>query len=535
MLLAVLCTALHSAQAFHPVVSVGSVPELSRAVKIVADLSQKSDFSGAAAALELLPKGDARVQWDDSAVPESSRFDYAKQRDVVMEEWQKASPLFHFSLVKGGGNIRVVFGANASTSKNQDLSGMSLDWSEDPTKPRLTIKLDIQQKGGPVDPALLHNELSFGLGTYFGIAKLPIEGSIMAGTAATSSPIAPLRMEVGIANDNMNVCNKIRDSIARSVPVAFDPPALECDLPKIDLGLVVQGKLVPFKVPVKNAGSGTLVCRLVPDCSCFAVAGPRGIAAGSTYEAPAQMSTKEFSGIIEGGVLRHEMYLLTNDPANPVKTIPVEIKVTPRYRMQPNRQVLVADGNGTVSCVAYLFFPADHPLEVTSAESLGLPGEVTFEKWEGMMADPELSEGPLPRKGYKFTLKVKNIPEGSQFGTNIAVTTDDADFAQILYPVWMQKGIVTQPASLFMGEVGAARRTMSFVLSRPGKDFKITGLRSDSKHIVATAEQTTPGTYRISVVYDGQGASGDYRATVIVTTDDPIQKEIDVPIAGTVR
>jgi len=234
--------------------------------------------------------------------------------------------------------------------------------------------------------------------------------------------------------------------------------------------------------------------------------------------------------------MHHTLWLMTNDPAKPAQAVPVTIKVTPRYRMLPSRQVVIADQKGNMTYHAYLFYPPSHPLEVTSAESAGLPGKVTFEPWSGQMADPEMNEGPLPRKGYKFTLTLQGIPDGSQFGTNIAFGTDDPSFPQILYPVFVQKGIIAQPPTVFMGEVGTAPRRMAFLVTRRGKPFNIVGVTTDSKHLAASVQSTDiPGEYKVSVDFDGKAIAGDYRATVIVKTDDPAQREIDVQVTGTIR
>jgi len=527
MLMAAVAFALQTAGSLNAMLSIGSDPELSTAMEKVADLTQDGKFGEARAALSFLPHKQVNVDWDDSGVPNSSRFDFAKQRDAVIGEWASASPLAMLSLGKTNPGIRVMFAHG---------SGMKETWSNDPAQPRLTLEIGLKQGPGPVDPASVHNDFSFAVGSFFGVAKLPMAGFVMAGNDDATQPLRPNRIEISIANANLQVCRDVQEAVRKSQAVEFNPPALSGTFPAIDLGTVLQGTPAPFKIGVSNAGKGPLVFAIVPDCGCISTSRPVVVQPGKSLDGIARLDTTEFSGIARGGVLNHTLVLLTNDPAKPATTIPLTIKIAPRYRMLPTRQVLIADKNGDVTFHAYLYFPTDHPMEVSSAESQGLPGTVDCAPWQGNLADPELNEGPLPRKGYEFTLHLKNVPEGSQFGTNIAVATDDVTFPVITYTVFVQRGILALPPQIFMGEIGAAPRRISFLVSRPGRDFKITAVKTDSKHIEATvAPAGGVGEYRVSVLYDGKEVPGDFHGTVIVTTDDPDQKEIDVAVTGTVR
>jgi hypothetical protein len=321
------------------------------------------------------------------------------------------------------------------------------------------------------------------------------------------------------------------DQVQKSTVIAGDNPALAEDPPPIDMGSVLQGTKAPVDVILKNSGTGKLAYWLIPDCNCFSSKFSRGqIETNGSVKVPVEMDTTEFAG-----TLHKALFVFTNDATNPIRRIPITVAITPRYRMLPPKQTVVADSD-EITFTAYLFTPKDHPLKVKQAEAEGLPGTVTFEPWEGVLADPDMNEDALPRKGYKFNLKVKAIPDGMHIGTSIRVTTNDPVFDEIVYQVFVQKGIIAMPPSLFMGEIGAAHRTMALVVSRPGKAFNVTGIEVDSTHISATfAPAKTVGEYRVTVTYDGKAASGDYRATILIKTDDPKQPVIQVPVAATVR
>src|SRR5690242_6833564 len=103
MLAAVLAIAFQGAQSDAVpagVLPYGSSPELSQAVQKIAKLTQAGDPAGAKALLRLLPGRHIKVQWDDAAVPESARIDYANSRDTVFHEWKNAVGLSDFEVVK---------------------------------------------------------------------------------------------------------------------------------------------------------------------------------------------------------------------------------------------------------------------------------------------------------------------------------------------------------------------------------------------------------------------------------------------------
>ncbi|HVT11055.1 MAG TPA: hypothetical protein VHE55_02215 [Fimbriimonadaceae bacterium] len=527
MLIAVAALAIQTVAPLRPTLSIGCSREIGAAVEKIAKLTEAKDFKGAAAALHLIPGRETNVAWDDQSVPGGSRYDFGRSRDLAMAEWGTAVGLTQFVVSKTAPDIAFSFVPDG---------GMTLEWSDDLSKPRLTVKIGVKKGDAPVDPTTVHNDVAYAIGTYLGITKLPLPGLLMSGVDDATQILRLSGIEAAIARDNVTSCEKVAEQVGRSLPVSSGMPSMEADPQPVKLGPIIQGMPIELSFAIKNTGAGTLLFRIIPDCSCFSTQRTQVLQPDKSEDAKARMDTTNFSGMVQNGLVRHNLYLLSNDPAHPVRQIPVEVKITPRYRLLPDRQVVIADDNGNVTYTAYLYAPADHPLTVTSAESQGLPGAVTFEPWSGIMADPDLNEGPLPRKGYKFTLKLKGIPDGMQLATNILIGTDDPNFAQISDQVFVQKGIIVLPPQVSLGEVGKAPRKRSFFVTRRGKPFSILSADVDSKHLDATFETTqTPGEFLVTVSYDGQAPKGDYHATVTITTDDPNQKTIKIPVTGTVR
>lgn len=519
MLVAVAAIAFQTVRPQQLLLAIGSSPEIAHAFQTVAALTEKKDFAGAKVALHLLPSEDIRVKWDDSALSPKSRFDVQRQRDRAFQEWSNACPI-HFTVVKDSPDIAFVL---------QSGPGSNVVWSDKTSDARLTQRIGFN--GAALNLFAIHNDVSFALGLYAGINKLPIEGLLMAGSDdSISHDLSIIPLESNIANGNLNACRRLRDAIDKSQVVSSGLPTLTGDFKPIDMGKVLQGTKIPLDFSITNSGAGMLSFKIIPDCSCFATTAIQFVDPGKSKPAKAQMDTLSFAGPVH-----HRLFVVSNDAVQPIREIPVTVYVTPRYRMLPEHQVIIADEKGEAVHEAFLYFPSDHPITITSAVSQGLPGDVTFEPWQGDMADPVLKEGALPRKGYKVSLKLKDIPDGAQLGTNIVLGTDDSNFPSISYTVGVQKGIVALPPSVYMGEMGAAPRTVPFVLTRPGLPFNITDIQSDSAHIKASYKQSVPGEYRVTIVYDGKAAVGDYHATISIKTDDPKQKLIEVAVQGTVR
>lgn len=522
MLAAIFAFALQGSPVERPVLPVGCSPVVSHLANRIAELTEKGDFSGAKSAANLLPHRKVNIEWDDSGAPEKVRYDYTRVRDQVLFDWHRFATVASYEVVKTGGDIKVIFAEG---------SGVKLEWSEDPKAPRLTAKIGLAEGKGSLDPATLNNEFSFAVGSYLGVAKLPLPGHVMAGAEITPpAPLRPNPFESSIANQTVLVSEQIKALADRSQVMKSGLPTVGSKFEAVNLGKVYQGDVPKQEFEVKNSGTARLAFKIIPDCNCFSTTAMRVAAPDETLTIEAQMATDLFWGTVH-----KTLYLFSNDADNPVTEIPVTVNIKPRYRILPPTQTYVAGDKG-VTVEAFLFAPDDRPIKITSAESQGLPGEVKVERWSGMLADPDMGEGELERKGYKLKIHIPDVPDGSQFGTNIVIATDDPNFSAINYPIHVQKGIVVSPLNVYLGEVGAASRTVALTVSRPGQPFEITRIESDSEHISASFTRLGESAdgYRLAVVFDGKAAKGDYRANLTIVTNDPKQPKLIIPVSATV-
>src|ERR1044072_4971994 len=115
MLAVLLALTLRYSAAERPALPMGSSPVIAKAVNHIAELTEKADVAGATTALRLLPSRKVRIQWDDSGAPEASRFDFARVRDQVLNDWTLMASLISYEVVKQDGDLKVTFAEGPET------------------------------------------------------------------------------------------------------------------------------------------------------------------------------------------------------------------------------------------------------------------------------------------------------------------------------------------------------------------------------------------------------------------------------------
>jgi hypothetical protein len=235
------------------------------------------------------------------------------------------------------------------------------------------------------------------------------------------------------------------------------------------------------------------------------------------------------------GTQHKTLALYTDDPQTPAQEIPVTFKALPAYRIYRLEGEHIVSGSAHPSADVYLLLPADSKLFPQHFEVSGSPATVTMKPFEGSLADPDMEEPALPRKGYVFHITFQgSLPDG-QSQDSLIISTGDPTFPTIQYDLLVQKGILALPPLVQLGEMtGPLRR--SFLVSRPKVPFHIKNVVTGSRCIKAVV---VPGRddseYRVDVIYDGTGVPGDFMSVVQVKTDDPKQPLLSVPLHGIVR
>lgn len=515
-----------------PVVSATANTYFHQAVLTVEEKLYAGEWAAANHFAKLLPKKTLLVKWDDSQVPAASRAEFAKARDEGFRIWAdsvkteikltKAKPdlLFSFQPV-----LRTMPGSSSPL-------GAAHFFSDDPAEPRLetVVALKRENPGVDIHPANVANEVSFAIGHYLGIGALNNAGTVMGRTNANSVRRFGLTpAEYGSGAKNLAIADTLRAAVKDKKRLIPSKPKIFFDPPKIDVGVIEQGERPEFSLQITNTGNAPLQVLLSADCTCLLQSKGAFIDAGKTT-----VISGNFDSTQAVGKTQHRIDIVSNDFQRQVVSIPVSANVRPLYRLIfPDGYMKVTDGP-TADLTAYLVLNPKVNAKPTKFAVNGLPTDVKAEPWSGVLADKELGEGPTQRTGYKITMNVTNAIAGRMPST-LVVSTDNPLIPRITKSFFVQRGIVPLPQQLFMGEVGKNPSQFRFIVSRPGKPFKISSISSDLGYLKPKAVAKSDGTeYDILVSYSGKAPSGIVNGRLTIKTNDAKQPVIVVPVRGNV-
>jgi hypothetical protein len=517
-----------------PMLPMGSSPELHRAFELVAmDLSE-GRFDQARAKAKLLPRLTVTYEWNDANVPQATRADWAGVRNRAFKTLAERLPGLTFKASKTP-TLRFSFEKSLAPDPNSGLPrGIALFYSESVQEPRLEAVIGLS-RGNPLEKtgaASLHNEILFAVGSYLGLAPRPFLGTAMGRVdLQMQADATPEPIELGAMTAVQAAVAKLDQAIAKKQPLTPAKPKANFNPEVIERGPVIQGEPIRFSVQVSNQGNAPLQFLVIPDCGCISAGGSPVVQPGAAVPVPIHVDTKDINGPFN----RH-LILISNDPEQPIRHIPIGVTTTPRYRFLSNEHsILIVDEKG-LNATYYLVSPKEKPLAVTSVEVMGNPGRATFEPWQGQLADPERNEPAALRTGYKLNVHLDEPQTSGRSAATITVKTGDPDYPILRHVVFAQRGIAVMPASVFYGDLGKAEREASVIVTRPNKPFKILSIDSDSSFVTARATAVKgEWEYKVLCRYNGKAPMGDFRAMLTLNTDDPKQAKIRIPVMGIVK
>ncbi len=517
LLVPVLAVVFH--QVVAPTLPIGLNGEFQKSALAVSAALAKEDFDEAAKLAEKLPKLDVTVSWDDSAVPADKVASFRAQRDSVFDQITKKMPDYKLH-VGDDGQIKITFSKEVT-------GGPKLEWGE---KPRLNVVIPLD-RGAALTSTDVANEVTHTAFYYVGLAESPVPFTALHRFDSTTTMVYPTpTSEYNRARQAMYLTEALRNAPAAKRKIVIKASHARLLSQTIDLGEVRQGEIIPFSVKLENTGEGAVSYRIEPDCGCFRRPDPGEITSGQKRDVQIEMSTVDYRGLIH-----KQLMVYTNDFDDPIQVVPVTVKINPAYRFfrPEGENVILPDGGGFFDL--YLFFPKGGEMTLGQTQIDGLPGKVKVFPWEGMLADPDLGEKALPRKGYKVRVALADALPPGRSGATISIATNSAEFPVVRCNINAQKGIVALPDSIYLGQLGSQTTKASFLLSAPGKPFRVLSVDTQNSHLKATPSLIASGDeYRIELVYDGAGPIGDFVAEVLIKTNDPQQPVIRVPVSGNV-
>jgi hypothetical protein len=519
-----------------PVVPAGASAAFQNAVIDAQRAIEQGDFAMARRLVDALPGPLVTIEWDDSKAPPLRRAEFVAARDEAIAHWKEEMPSLDIRIAKPG-RIRLAFADALPPNAESPGPAGAVFFAGYDKRPNVDgmIALTRTAQRLSIDARAVTNEVVYAIGAYLGLGSIPAGGNAMNRNESMYANVHRLAgVELALARGNLRVVQTLQEAVAKrrrlkaSVPSAFVEPR------RVDhAAAVVQGETVDLSLSITNRGTGPLNLFILPDCGCFrSIRYPRTVAADDIALVSISVDTTDFPGPLD-----KKLVVLTNDPEQPVRIIPVTMTVEPKFRFLLNRPAgAVPVGDGPTEVEAYLAVSETRPFRVTRARMAGLPGNVLFETWEGEMPDPALGERSRPRKGYRIKVILHEPPPPGRHALTVDLDTTDPTFQLIRHTFFVQRGILASPSNLYLGEIGRSPKRSYVFVSRPNKPFAIKRTSTDSPHFTTSVETTREGTeYRVIVTYDGKADFGALEAMLVIETADPDQPRIEVPISGVVR
>jgi hypothetical protein len=306
-------------------------------------------------------------------------------------------------------------------------------------------------------------------------------------------------------------------SLGEPAAAAAPGPVIELRETTQDGGAVEQGAVIQFRFRIVNRGQADLELRRVEtSCGCTVAKWDRVIQPGKDGVVEALLDTRIFHGPLSKSLTVH-----TNDPALPKVKLILNATVTPLVLVTPGETALISLEDQPVTLEFVLERPsggAMKVLEVTASQSY-LKTQLT----------------PLGG-GNRYQLTITATPETPMGRTvvPVVVKTDLPGPGTRTLTLILERGIVAMPPRIYWswtgGEVKPPIRA-SVLISRQKRPFRITSTTVDDPKLEAEVRTLREGAeYRVVVTYTGGWAGGAVKKMLIVTTDDPKQPELKIPI-----
>jgi hypothetical protein len=538
MLIALAVLALQDQDPGPIVLPPGSSREFQGMVYAVQTAVAEGDWDEARRLAARLPSYEVSFQWDDASVPSQKKLFFTQAREEGLQVWRQGLPEVKFAEAR---DAKVKFAFVQSLPPNADSPG-----------PAGAVFLVSPLDGEPVVEAVLalvrgvdkrltdvrevRNEVAYAVGTYFGLARQVKPPDLMYRTEESYIVDNAFTMgDARLARKNVEIADRIRKDVAARRDPGIATPHIVIDPAKFEPKPVSQGGEMLLTLQVTNQGRGTLDYRLVPDCGCFMVGSYKErLAPGETNVIQVLINTMDFTGR-----LNKALFVYSNDPYFPIKRIPLETVVRPAYRFvdqQKEPNVIVDENGGKFETILVLDEGQDFKIKRASVNGVSARVSVDDEMWHGMLDYPEIGEGPKMRKGYAISaLIAPGVPPG-RLSLQIQLETDDDVFKTIVHHVYVQRGIVSVPLSLYFGTIPQEPARATVLLTRPGQPYKVLKVESDLGFITASVEPYRAETeYKVVATFTGKAPIGRFSGKIKVYTDDPKQPVVEVPVEGTVR
>lgn len=299
--------------------------------------------------------------------------------------------------------------------------------------------------------------------------------------------------------------------------------------PIVDVGVVAQGQKIEHAFKMRNEGDAALAIREVkPACGCTIAKYDRSIAAGSTGEVRAVLSTANFSGPIAKSIT-----VFTSDSANPKINLVIKAVIQPQVEIKPGyARFIVIEGSGTESS-AQTLRTADGPdLEIRNVRSPYPFVKATYRRIE--------ATGSKKGSSWEVLLSLdRNSAPVGPLADFVEVETNHPKQRVVKIPV---SGFVRPEMRVTprVAELGTRRleepyKTTLEVMNQTDAGISLEEVSANIAGVDAEIEAIEEGKhYKVVLTLTPEMAKGPFKGKVQITTSSKRRPVLEVDLSGTI-
>ena len=513
-------------QQLGPVLPVGAAPHLADLNLNIQKSLQQGDFEGARKLYDRWPTGSVRMSAE--GVPAA----YAQSLQSAALLLKEAT----------GGRIEFVQGADATLVFT--FGELPAEGPKDPVWRDGKVFAEIavtDREGQPANPrsvtAAFAKGMAFAAGLDVSTRRRSLMGPLVYTRSAADATYSPREQTLfNQIEDVRIVIDKAMKDRTKLVPAV---PNVSVTPDTVDFGNVTQGDREEFSITISNTGNAPAMIEIETTCACIVAQPSFILGPGETVTQKPRFDSTDYQGHLE----KH-LYVLSNSPGAPRKTILMKGLIVPEVRfVEPKgaravHSQAVGDGLYEVeiaeqgqAMLELLFYGTATNLELVDVQ-LGNPSaKVDIAPFNGTVEDPMI--GSAVRSGSKVIVR---LPENWPYGVNwlrVVGVTNSRRKPSVELTLQIRKGIAASPQSMYFGDAKVGQESERTVMIEHGsKPFAITKLEA-SEGLTATFEKADDSSRRYQLTAKIRPANaGQISGFVKVHTDSKTQPVITVPIGG---
>lgn len=481
-----------------------------------------------------------RVHADWTTAPKLNQADFRRVAQQAVKTWNAALAgvtRFQWTGRKEEAEVRIVFARTVAVLRSGEpqlgcLDGMlnrpplTIKGQGPRRSMRLRIALDEPYAQRAHDAASIGRHVAQGLGLYLGLTLTENEDSLMADDVhGPGLDISPTETERNRARQYQQVRARLLQFAQKRVAVQMPKPTLVVEKTEMDAGEISKGVAAHYTFKYRNTGDAPLHIEARSNCGCAVARYDPVLQPGQEGTLEADVKTDTFRGRIVKTVS-----VKSDDPARPVVLLRLIASVRSIAQVLPSETpvVFLKDRGPTEQALEIRLRRESPPVEITRV-ACGAPYVTAKTELIGETADSRV---------HRLTLTIgENAPIGRAV-LPVTVFTSSPREPQIAIYVSCEKGILAVPFSLYMGAI-SSRTTLPLsqtvmLLKRDGA-FHIQKIDTDDPRLAVRQETVQDGAqYRLTVTYRGGWTTGSILSRVTVTTDDPRQPKVVIPVMANV-